>query len=336
MILYQLKQISQVFGSRTVLNIDELVIEQGLIHGLLGPNGAGKTTLMNILGFLEAPATGQITFEGTAVDFSRRHLQQLRRQVVVVSQRPVMFTTTVYKNMAFGLKIRGFSSGERRRIIDESLELVGMRHMIAAQAHKLSGGETQRVVLARALALSPRVIICDEPTSSVDLESQQAIIKLLKQINEEKGISIILSSHDRFQTTALAHRTLFLDHGKLFNGAYENMFSVKTVGQEGQDTLFSLNDTVTLRLPMDIGFKKRILLDPWRIELLKNGAPHAPGNLLQGKVTQISQGKNSIRLVLESEIQLVLMLTPEQYHTHMPMIGSSVSVRISHNAVSVL
>lgn len=336
MILYRLREIRKVFGERTVLSIDNLEIEQGLIYGLLGPNGAGKTTLMNILGFLERPTAGRMEFEGAVVDFTNNRLQHLRRNAVVVSQRPVMFTTSVYKNIEFGLKIRGFSPKERRAIIEESLDLVGMRHLIEAEADKLSGGETQRVVLARALALSPRVIICDEPTSSVDLESQIAVINLLRQINEEKGISIILSSHDRFQTAALAHHTLFLDHGKLFDSAYENMFSIKSVHREKHKFVYSLDDIITLRLPSDIGDRKRVLLNPWKIELLADVGKPLPDNVLKGDVTQITQSKSSIRLVLDARINLVLMLTPEQYQAKKPMIGDTVSVRIQNEAVCVL
>jgi tungstate transport system ATP-binding protein len=336
MILYKLEQVHKIFNNRTVLSINNLEIEQGLIYGLLGSNGAGKTTLMNILGFLEPPTTGKIEFEGLTVSYSQNNLQRLRKNVVVISQRPVMFTTSVYKNLEFGLKIRGISPKKRRTIIDECLELVGMRHLIKAEAHRLSGGETQRVVLARALALSPRVIICDEPTSSVDLESQIAVINLLRQINEEKQISIILSSHDRLQTTALAHHTLFLDHGKLLDSAYDNMFSIRSVHAEGGEFVYSLNDAVTLRLPLDLGNRKRVLLDPWKIELLTDDEETPPGNLLQGNVTQIIQGKNNIRLVLDSKIQLVLMLTLEQYRFKNPMIGDTVSVRIKNDAIDVL
>jgi len=324
------------YGQRTVLSIDNLEIQQGLIYGLLGPNGAGKSTLLNILGFLEQPTSGQIRFDGNVVDHSRNHLRQLRRQAVVVGQRPVMFTTSVYKNMEFGLKIRGFTQKERRAMIDEALELVGMRHLIQAEAHTLSGGETQRVVLARALVLSPRMLICDEPTSSVDLESQLAIIALLRQINQEKQITLILSSHDRLQTTSLAHHTLFLDHGKLFDGAYENMFQLRPVHREGRDFCYTLNNAVTLCLPAAAEGRNRILLDPWRIELITPAEPSSSDNILKGVITQIIQEQNHIRLVLDCRIQLVLMLTQEHYQSQKPMIGETVSVRIGHDACRML
>ena len=156
MSLYRLKNISQVAGNNKILDIEDLEILKGKIYALLGPNGAGKTTLLNLLGFLEKPTTGNITFMGNPVKFTEKYLQQLRRNVVMVNQRPILFTTSVYKNMEFGLKIRQIRPIKRRQIIEENLALVGLSHLIDAPAHKLSGGETQRIVLARHKCLHYR------------------------------------------------------------------------------------------------------------------------------------------------------------------------------------
>ncbi len=336
MSLYQLEQVKKTFGTRTVLSIDSLEIREGLIYALLGPNGAGKTTLIDILGFLDSPTSGHVRFEGTLVNYSKKHLKQFRRNVVVVSQRPVLFTTSVYKNMEFGLKIRGFPSKMRRSIIEKSLEMVGMKHLINAPAVKLSGGETQRVVLARALALSPRIIICDEPTASVDMESQIVLMNLLRKISQEKGITIILSSHDRLQTSLLAHHTLFLDHGRLFDGAYENMFDLHFLKQDQDRYIYSLNDSALISLDSDIGQHKRVLLDPRKIELLADNEHPAGDNTFKGNLTQIVREKDTVRLVLDSQIQLVLMLTLEDYQARKPMIGDVLSAHISSEAIRII
>lgn len=165
--IYKVTDLIKIYGSRTVLDIAYLEIEKEQIYALLGANGAGKTTLLNILGLLEAPTAGQIYYRARPVTFSESALQALRKEIVLVSQHPILFTTTVFKNLEFGLKIRKIDKKERVRIIDESLDLVGMREFSNAPAQHLSGGETQRVAIARALALSPRVFLCDEPTSSV-------------------------------------------------------------------------------------------------------------------------------------------------------------------------
>ncbi len=213
--LYVLSRITRKYGSRTVLDIPLMEIEKGKIYALLGPNGAGKTTLLNILGFLEVPAAGNILYRSKTVNFSESSLQNLRKEVVVISQRPILFTGTVYKNVEFGLKIRRISQKKRRIIIEETLDLVGMSDFIQAQAHRLSGGETQRVAFARAIAVSPEVLLCDEPTSNLDVENQAAVINILKQINEQRKITIMFTTHYMRQTSSLAHHTFFLDYGKL-------------------------------------------------------------------------------------------------------------------------
>ncbi|RLC26404.1 MAG: phosphate ABC transporter ATP-binding protein [Deltaproteobacteria bacterium] len=213
--LYVLSKISRKYGSRTVLDIPLMEIEKGKIYALLGPNGAGKTTLLNILGFLEAPTAGDVFYHSTRVSFFESYLQNLRREVVMIDQHPILFTGTVYKNVEFGLKIRGISQKKRGIIIEETLDLVGMSNFIQAQAHRLSGGETQRVALARALAVSPEVLLCDEPSSNLDVENQAAIINTLKQINEQRKITIMFTTHYIYQISSLAHHTFFLDQGKL-------------------------------------------------------------------------------------------------------------------------
>ena len=106
--VYLVSQLTKVYGERTVLDIPRLALEPGNIYALLGTNGAGKTTLLNILGFLEAPTTGFIHFRSQPVRYTETELQHLRKEVIIVDQHPILFTTTVYKNLEFGLRIRGF------------------------------------------------------------------------------------------------------------------------------------------------------------------------------------------------------------------------------------
>ncbi|HJO61678.1 MAG: ATP-binding cassette domain-containing protein [Desulfobacterales bacterium] len=212
--LYVISHLKKVFDNRTVLDIPFLEIESGIIYALLGSNGAGKTTLLNILGFLEPPTQGNILYRSVQVIFSTSHLQNLRREVVLVDQNPIMFTTSVFKNVEFGLRIRRIPKNERVKIVTEALDMVGMRHFAQAQAQNLSAGETQRVALARGLVVSPQVLLCDEPTSTVDVEHQTMILNILKQITEERKISIVFTTHDGHQAAFLSCHTLSLDHGK--------------------------------------------------------------------------------------------------------------------------
>ncbi|MGD9033249.1 MAG: ABC transporter ATP-binding protein, partial [Desulfobacteraceae bacterium] len=170
--LYELYNLRKIYDGRPVLDLENLSLEKGKVLGLLGPNGAGKTTLLQILGFLLDPSAGDLRFENKSVDFAGASLMALRRRVVLVQQQPILFTSTVSKNVEFPLKIRDIPKERRNRVVEELLDLVGMGAFRAARAHKLSGGETQRVAMARALACSPEVILLDEPTANVDVENQ--------------------------------------------------------------------------------------------------------------------------------------------------------------------
>ena len=136
--LFEIEDLTKVYGDRTVLDIPELYFEKGIIYALLGPNGSGKTTLLEILSLLMPPTTGRIRYNNLDVDFTGNNLAALRREIVMVQQNPVLFTTTVHKNLEFGLQVRGIPKKEREGIIKESLDLVGMQQFVDAEAHKLS------------------------------------------------------------------------------------------------------------------------------------------------------------------------------------------------------
>lgn len=224
MTLYTLEHVLFRYDTRDVLHIDRLDFEEGRIHALVGHNGAGKSSLLMILAFLSAQTSGRITYRGNLVENSERARARMRREVVLVSQHPIMFSTTVRANIEFGLKLRKVGASARRKKVDEVLEMVGLLHYRDAAAFELSGGETQRIALARALALTPRVLLCDEPTSSVDMENQKIIGNLLRRINRENGTTIIFTSHDRMQSRALGENHVVLENGRYLTQGFDEYF----------------------------------------------------------------------------------------------------------------
>ncbi|MBV5306754.1 MAG: ATP-binding cassette domain-containing protein [Desulfobulbaceae bacterium] len=213
--LYELQGVTREFKGRKVLDLPHLAIESGKIYSLIGPNGAGKTRLLNILAFLDRPTSGEIDFCGEQVTYCKQGLLALRRRVVLVDQYPILFTGPVWKNVEFGLKVRGVARQARTDRVHEVLSLVGMEDFFKAEAEKLSGGETKRVALAMALAVRPEVLLCDEPCANVDEENQKIIIQILDRINREQSTSIVFSTHYLAQGRSLAHGELHLEHGRL-------------------------------------------------------------------------------------------------------------------------
>ncbi len=215
MMLYELSNVKRVQANQTILDISRLPIEAGTIYSLIGPNGAGKTTLLQILAFLDTDYQGVLKFHKKRVRNSTKQLFDLRRRVVLVDQYPLLFTGTVWKNIEFGLKVRKVTTEERNERIECVLELVGMTAFAQADARTLSGGETKRIALARALVLDPEVLLCDEPTANVDKENQEIILNILAQMVKEKKKTIIFSTHSLSQVQQLAEQTIHLDAGCL-------------------------------------------------------------------------------------------------------------------------
>jgi len=337
--IYSVTQLTKTYGSRTVLDIPRFEIEQDGIYALLGPNGAGKTTFLNILGFIEPPSSGQITFQSRTVEFSEPELQRLRKDVVILDQQPILFTTTVFKNLEFGLKIRGIQKKQCRRIIDEILELVGMQDFTQAQAHHLSGGETQRVAIARALALSPAVFLCDEPTSSVDVENQSIIGNILRQVADTKKITILFTTHDRLLAASLANHTLVLNHGKMVPTVYENIFSARLDQNESGNWQCVIGGVVRLNIKRDLLKEKkkqiRVFINPAEIMVGNIAEENNVLNNIQGRVVQVSAENGRIRVVIEAGILIAMLMTPEKYKQTRPMVGESINISIPPAAVNV-
>jgi tungstate transport system ATP-binding protein len=336
--LYRLHDLKRVKGNRAILDISQLELEAGRIYALLGANGAGKTTLLTILAFLERPTSGAIEFLGKTIRFAEQDLQKLRRDVIMVDQFPILFSGTVYSNLDFGLKIRKIPRSKRDRIIDEYLDLIDMRPFKWEQAQGLSGGETQRVALARALSLSPKVFLCDEPTSSVDVENQNAITAILRQVNETKNISIIFTTHDRLQAANLAQYTVVLDRGRVVQTTYENIFPC-TAEKENGHLYCHINGAIKLRLPESLPANKtgryRIFIDPKAIEVEMPTATPS-GSSIQGKVVQLMEEGDQVRIVVKCGVLISVLLSRQRYSELQVAISDTVNLRIDPRKIQIM
>ncbi len=165
--LLAVKELQVRRGGSLVLDISSLTVEEGTILSLIGPNGAGKTTLMQTLACLIKPHGGEFFFKGRKV-FSNNGLLQYRRRLAMVFQEPMLFDTTVFQNVASGLKIRGMDRSEMGQRVKQNLQRFGISHLMDRSARKISGGEAQRTALARALAIQPELLFLDEPFASLD------------------------------------------------------------------------------------------------------------------------------------------------------------------------
>lgn len=222
----RLHDIKKTYGDREVLNIEDLSISKGGITGILGPNGSGKTTLLRIMGLLIPSDTGRVEVLGKKVKWDKNLILKLRRQISIVTQTSYMFEGTVYYNVAYGLKVRSTRESKIRSTVMECLNMVGMQDFVNRDARTLSGGERQKVAIARALAIKPKILFLDEPTSNIDPTSGLEIEKYVRHINQEYKTTIVLVTHNLFQAKRLTDEITFLWEGKLVErGATKDIFN---------------------------------------------------------------------------------------------------------------
>lgn len=212
---FKLYNVIKRYGSREVLNIDQLTLSAGRIYTIMGPNGSGKSTLLRIMSLLLVNDEGELEVMGEKVSWEKEQLLYLRRQMSMVTQTAFMFQGSVSYNVAYGLKARQMKSRMIRSRVDEMLEMTGMTAYKEADARTLSGGERQKVALARAIAVKPSILFLDEPTSNIDMASAGEIEKYIRYINKEQGTTIIMVTHNLFQAQRLADEVFFIHSGRI-------------------------------------------------------------------------------------------------------------------------
>ena len=333
--LYELKNLIKTYDQRTVLNLERLSLEKNKILGLLGPNGAGKTTLLEIMAFLIRPSAGDIWFKKERVNFTKGRLMDLRRKVVLIQQQPLLFTTTVFKNVEYPLKIRKTPRAKRERIVKELLDLVGMEMFRHASAHKLSGGETHRVAIAQALACFPEVILMDEPTASVDVENQINIERIIKEINREKGISVIFTTHDMIQASRLADETLFLYEGRVAQSIYENIFSGYIEIDPKGYKYCVLNNGLKLRVSSQKSGSIRISIDPKALKLNQKRSSPSMHNSFQGTLIQLADEQTRVRALVDMGIPMSVLIPKEVFKSLHLDLGEEVWLYCPEESIDV-
>ncbi|MBE0417269.1 MAG: ABC transporter ATP-binding protein [Coriobacteriia bacterium] len=204
--------IRKEYGKHVVVDIDHVEVAAGETLALLGPSGAGKTTLLAVLGLLEKPDAGQVFLDGRPVSSKDT---QARMQMAAAFQSPYLFKGTIADNVAYGLKLRGIPAARRREAVAEALERVGLSGWESRSALTLSGGEAQRVALARALVLKPRVLLLDEPLSSLDPLIKGRLTQDFARIIHEDSMTTVYVTHDQNEAMAVAETVVILRDGRV-------------------------------------------------------------------------------------------------------------------------
>jgi tungstate transport system ATP-binding protein len=211
--LITVKSLEARAGKKVLLSIPFFEIQEGEVLGIMGPNGAGKSTFIKALSLLEQPAQGSIFFKGK--DITSDFTIEMRRKFAVAMQQPLLLDTTVYHNVAVGLKLRQLPRQEIKKRVSYWLEKFQISHLAKKQALHLSGGEAQRVNLARAMVLEPEVLFLDEPFSALDFPTKVQLLKDIKSIIGQTKTTTVFVSHDLMELKYLADSLAILMDGEL-------------------------------------------------------------------------------------------------------------------------
>jgi len=205
-----------------------LDIEQGDIYGIIGMSGAGKSTLVRCLNFLEKPTSGTVFIENKDLSaMSEKELRLTRRSVAMIFQHfNLLMQRTVLDNVCFPMEITGVKKADARKRALELLEIVGLSEKARSYPAQLSGGQKQRVAIARALANNPKILLCDEATSALDPTTTKSILMLLRQINKDYGITIVIITHEMTVVQEICSHVAIIDNGELAeHGRVEEIFT---------------------------------------------------------------------------------------------------------------
>jgi tungstate transport system ATP-binding protein len=219
--IYEIRSLKHSYGGQPVLSIDHLTVKPARIVGLIGPNGSGKSTLLRLLGLIERPTRGEIFFNGRRVEPFSGEAGSL---ITMLPQEPFLMKRSVFNNVSYGLKLRG-NSRDMVKKVNQALSLVGLDSQAFARRpwYALSGGEAQRVALAARLALTPKVLLLDEPTASVDAASAQLIKAATLRARRELGTTLIVASHDWQWLYEICDEILHLFKGRIFGKGRETI-----------------------------------------------------------------------------------------------------------------
>ena len=306
------------------------MIKQGGVYGIMGPNGAGKTTLLSIVALLLPPTSGTMYWEGAIIATMDR--TQLRKKITLITQNPYLFHTTVGKNVAYGLKLRGIKREQRRERVRACLDLVGLPGFAKRMVRELSGGEAQRVAIARALALDPQVLLLDEPTANVDRHGVEQIELILRELNEKLGITIIVATHDVNQVHRLSDEVIYLFDGMIAASPMENLFQGRIVKKE-KDLLLFDTGRIQVALPRERDSVSRIAIPSEDIIVSHKPIATSARNSFAGAIAQVTDEGDLVSLIVDVGEQLRVKITKRSFQEMQLNLGSPVYVTFKSSSI---
>jgi len=334
-LIFKVRNLKKVYNGKIVLDVDNFNFQEGKIYAIVGPNGSGKTTLLNILNLLEKPDEGQIFFYDQEItNKSNSDTLEIRRRMTLVNQDPFLFHSTVYDNIAYGLKIRLIPSKVQKSRIRSALNIVGLSGFKDRKANQLSGGEAQRVVIARALVIEPEVLFLDEPTANIDQKHIDVVERIIKKIKKEIKTTVIFTTHDLSQAYRLADEVISILDGKIIKKVPENLLRGEIKEEDGLKW-FKVTENIKFAIVSEKNGLVYISIDPRDIILSYEQFQSSARNSFLGKITKIIEQNHLVKLEIDIGIPLVVIITRESFFKMNFNLGSKVYLTFKASAVKL-
>jgi tungstate transport system ATP-binding protein len=320
------------------LSIADCSIEQGGIYSVVGPNGSGKSTLLSMLAFLQPPSKGALCFQGTDVSYSdSAGLVLLRRGVGYLMQNPYLFSKNVEENIGYGLDARGLSRSDVRSKVKSIMERMSLSHLAGRDARELSGGESQRVALARTLVLETDVVLLDEPTASVDSSSVRAVEKAVLEICRERNATLILTTHSMDQAYRMSTNLLSIVNGRIHGIAYENVFEGTVAKRSAGVHAVDVAEDVSFLFAGSADRERvSIAIESEDILLSNEKLSSSALNTFHGTISRVDATDVGLRVFVDVGVNLCSVLTRMSFEKMDLGVGKPVWLAFKASSVKIL
>ena len=349
----ELRNVWKSFEKINALQNVNLQVAHGKITTLLGPSGSGKTTLLRILAGLDTPTRGAVFYENTKINPDQ--LSFLRQKATLVFQKSLFFNTTVYNNIAFGLKLNGnLTEEEISNKVSEALTLVRLEGFEKRRTKKMSGGEQQRVSLARALSLDREVLLLDEPTVNLDPKNVSIIEEAIKRVNQEKKTTIVLATHNMFQAEAISKNVALILDGtvkqtgtnqEIFGTAnkyltsfarLENVFSGTSKVSAGGTSIIQVNQNLQIEASFSSPGKVTVNVRPEDILVSIKPLHSSARNVFKGKIVEIKDLGSITKLIVDAGKKFTVQITKKSLTEMKLHIGSQIYLTFKASSVRLI
>jgi tungstate transport system ATP-binding protein len=328
--MIEIIDVHKSFGENEVLRGVDARIEREDIFTIIGPSGQGKSTLLRLINLLDTPTSGKILIDGVDIHNDTARQMEIRRKMGMVFQKPVVFNTTVYDNIATGLRFRHIDPATIKEKITEALDVIDLAGFESRKAKTLSGGEMQRIALARAMVTEPDILILDEPTANLDPLATEKIEDLIHHYNREYKTTVVMSTHDMQQGQRLADRIAVMMHGTFsqtgnpraifstpknkevarFVGIHNILEGTITKTENGVATIDVSGIPIHALTPLGTGTRVCGCIQPEDITLHLSHAKRISAlNVLEGRITKILGFGALNEITVDCGINLIVFVT---------------------------